>query len=71
MGPTGALTCYSISLARGQEYLLRLNDGDVKEKSVGRREGEREGGGGSGRREGGKEEEGREGREGGREGGRC
>ena len=50
VGPTGALTCYSISLARGQEYLLRLNDGDVKEKSVGRREGE---GGREGGREGG------------------
>ena len=32
VGPTGALSCYSLELARGQEYLLRLNDGNPTEK---------------------------------------
>lgn len=32
VGATGALTCYSVQLARGQEYLLRLNDGNILEK---------------------------------------
>lgn len=34
VGASGALSCYSEQLARGQEYLLRLNDGDVNEKLV-------------------------------------
>lgn len=34
VGASGALSCYSELLARGQEYLLRLNDGDVNEKLV-------------------------------------
>ncbi len=32
VGPSGALTCYSISQARGQEYLMRLTDGELTEK---------------------------------------
>ena len=32
IGSTGTLTCYSEIQARGQEYLLRLNDGDRDEK---------------------------------------
>ena len=34
VGATGALTCYSTQLARGLEYLLRLNDGDSTEMYV-------------------------------------
>ena len=30
--PSGALTRYSVSQARGQEYLLRLTDGELSEK---------------------------------------
>ena len=32
VGATGALNCYTLQLARGQEYLMRLNDGDNCEK---------------------------------------
>lgn len=32
VGVAGALTCYSVQFARGQEYLLRLNDGNTQEK---------------------------------------
>ena len=32
VGASGALTPYSISQARGQEYLMRLTDGEVSEK---------------------------------------
>ena len=34
VGASGALGCYSEQLARGQEYLLRLNDGDMNDKLV-------------------------------------
>ena len=34
VGATGALTCYSLQLARGEEYLMRLNDGDNSETYV-------------------------------------
>ena len=34
VGATGALTCYSLQLARGEEYLMRLNDGDNRETYV-------------------------------------
>ena len=34
VGATGALNCYTLQLARGQEYLMRLNDGDNCEKLV-------------------------------------
>lgn len=30
--PSGSLTCYSATLAMGQEYLFRLNDGNLDEK---------------------------------------
>ncbi len=32
VGASGALTPYSVSQARGQEYLMRLTDGEVSEK---------------------------------------
>ena len=31
VGPNGALPCYSLQQARGQEYLWRLNDGNFTE----------------------------------------
>lgn len=31
VGPNGALPCYSLQQARGQEYLWRLNDGNFAE----------------------------------------
>jgi vacuolar protein sorting-associated protein 13D len=31
---TGAISCYSVQLARGQDYLLQLNDGDISEKLI-------------------------------------
>ena len=34
VGATGALNCYSLQLARGVEYLMRLNDGDHSETLV-------------------------------------
>ena len=32
IGPTGNMTCYSMVQAKGQEYLLRINDGSQDEK---------------------------------------
>ena len=34
VGATVALTCYNFKLARGEEYLMRLNDGDNRETYV-------------------------------------